>query len=95
MFLALIAFGLSLIVKLETESQKTPWEFFQFLQTYLYKSVSSFKKKLKPKKKKKSKGRQKIPIPIQKKTPSFGNVALIKEVKKKEVRKHPRKLGNY
>ena len=95
MFLALIAYGLSLIVKLQTMSEKTPWEFFRVLQTYLYKSVCSFKKALRTKKKKKSKGRQKVPIPIEKKTPSFGNVALVKEVKKKEDRKSPRKLGNY
>jgi hypothetical protein len=95
MFLALIAYGLSLIVKLQTMSEKTPWEFFRILQTYLYKSGCSFKKALRTKKKKKSKGRQKVPIPIEKKTPSFGNVALVKEVKKKEDRKSPRKLGNY
>jgi hypothetical protein len=95
MFLALIAYGLSLIVKLQTKSEKKPWEFFRILQTYLYQSVSSFKKALRIKKKRKSKGRQKVPIPIEKKTPSFGNVALVKEVKKKEDRKHPRKLGNY
>ena len=44
MFLALIAYGLSLIVKLQTMSEKTPWEFFRILQTYLYKSVSSLRK---------------------------------------------------
>ena len=95
MFLALIAFGVSLIVKLQTFSKKTTWEFFRILQTYLYKSVSSFKKALRLKRKKKSKGRQKIPIPIEKRTPSFGNVALVKEVMMREKRKSERKLGNY
>ena len=76
-------------------SEKTPWEFFRILQIYLYKSVSSYKKALKIKRKKQSKGRQKVPIPIEKKTPSFGNIALVKEVKKKEDRKSPRKLGDY
>ncbi|MFD1781760.1 IS4 family transposase [Fredinandcohnia salidurans] len=95
MFLALIAYGVSLIVKLQTGSKKTPWEFFRILQTYLYKSVSAFNKTLRIRRKKKSKGRQKIPIPIKKKKPSFGNVALVKEVVKKENRKSERKLGNY
>lgn len=95
MYLALIAYGLSLIVKLETKSDKTPWEFFRVLQIYLYQSVSSFKKALRPKKKKKSKGRQKVPIPIEKKKPSFGNVAMVKEVVKKQNRKSERRLGNY
>jgi hypothetical protein len=95
MYLALIAYGLSLIVKLQTKSEKTPWEFFRLLQTYLYKSVSSFKKGLRPKKKRKSKGRQKVPIPTGKTVPEFGNVTLVKEVKKKEEQKNPRKLGNY
>lgn len=74
MYLALIAYGLSLIVKLQTESKKTAWEFFRILQTYLYKTRASFNKALKPKKKKKSKGRQKIPIPLEKKKPFFGTV---------------------
>jgi hypothetical protein len=46
-------------------------------------------------KKKKSKGRQKIPIPLEKEKPSFGNIALVKEVVKKQRRKNERKLGNY
>ena len=95
MFLALIAYGLSLIVKLEAYSEKTPWEFFRALQTYLYKTVSSFKKALRLKKKRKSKGRQKVPIPIEKRPPSFGNVALVKDKPNKSKRKNERKLGNY
>lgn len=96
MFLALIAFGLSLIVKLQTESDKTPWEFFRMLQTYLYKSVSSFRKALRLKKKKTSKGRQKVPIPSEKKPPSLGNVALKKKEKRKKDKNTRReKLGNY
>lgn len=95
MFLALIAYGLSLIIKLETKSKKTPWEFFRILQTYLYKSVSSFKKGLQLKKRKKSRGRQKVPIPIEKNKPSFGNIAMVKEIVKKQMRKDERKLGNY
>jgi hypothetical protein len=63
--LVLIAYGLSLIVKLETKSEKTPWEFFRILQTYLYKSVSTFKKALRLKKKKKSKGKTESPYSNQ------------------------------
>lgn len=78
MFLALIAYGVSLIVKLQMNSQKTAWDFFRILQTYLYKSISSFKKGLGTRKKRKSKGRQKVPIPSSG-TLLFGNVALVKE----------------
>jgi hypothetical protein len=99
MFLALIAFGVSLIVKLQTRSQKTPWEFFRILQTYLYKSFASFKRALKQKKKRTSKGRQKVPIPLEKKQPMFGNVAMLKEKPKiqkmKNKRKNEKILGNY
>ena len=84
MFLALIAYGLSLIIKLQTHSCKSPWEFFRLLQTYLFKSVSSFERALKFKKKKVSKGRQKVPIPQPKPTVDFGNVAINKTEKKKK-----------
>ncbi len=94
MFLALIAFGVSLIVKLQTKSKKTPWVFFRILRTYLFlpgkKVLNELNRKMK-----KSKGRQKVPIPLEKEKPSFGNVALVKEVVKKEKRKSERKLGNY
>ncbi len=48
-------------------------------------------------KKKKSKGRQKVPIPLEKKSPCFGKVALLKkEVKrKKKVDTRGEKLGSY
>ncbi|MBM7648456.1 hypothetical protein JOC78_001398 [Bacillus ectoiniformans] len=95
MFLAVIAYGLSLIVKLQMESQKTAWEFFRLLQTYLYQTNASFKKALKPKRVKRvSKGRRKVPIPSKKNTLHVGTVALVKEVVPKERRKDNR-LGNY
>lgn len=78
MFLALIAYGLSLIMQLESDSSIKAWNFFRLLQTYLYQSVKSFRKALVPKRKKKSKGRQKVPIPRTKVKPSFGTVALVK-----------------
>ncbi|WP_096189677.1 IS4 family transposase [Evansella halocellulosilytica] len=85
MFLSLIAYGLSLIVKLQTNSNKSAWEFFRLLQTYLFKTVGSFKRALKRKKKRTSKGRQKVPIPKPKVKPDFGDVALDKtELKKKK-----------
>lgn len=83
MFLALIAYGLCLIVKLETGSTKTLWDFFQLLQIYLYKTWSSFIKALKRKKTKTSRGRQKVPIPLEKKPIVFGTVAMYKEKRKK------------
>jgi hypothetical protein len=82
MFLALIAFGISLIIKLQTESTKTPWDFFRILQTYLYLPGKRMLKELN-RNKKKSKGRQKVPIPLVRETPSFGSVALVKEKGKK------------
>ncbi|MBY0124576.1 IS4 family transposase [Bacillus sp. S/N-304-OC-R1] len=98
MFLALIAFGVSLIIKLQTKSTKTSWVFFRILQTYLFLPGDKLLIELK-RKKKKSKGRQKIPIPIEKEKPSFGNIALVKESGKKQRnkndRKHEKKLGNY
>lgn len=81
MFIALIAFGLSLILKLETKSKKTPWRFFRVVQTYLYLPGRRIFKELE-RKKKRSKGRQKIPIPPNKSRPLLGNVALVKEKKK-------------
>lgn len=87
MFLALIAYGLTLIVKLQTNSKKTPWEFFRLLQTYLYKTVGSFTKALNKKNKKTSKGRQKVPIPKQKVSPELGNVALDKKGTKERKRR--------
>lgn len=94
MFLALIAFGLSQIVKLQTKSTKTSWEFFRILQTYLYQGVNSLLKELN-RKKKKSKGRQKVPLPLEKEKPWFGNVALVKEKTYKTKRRNENKLGNY
>lgn len=82
MFLALIALGVSLIIKLQTNSTKTPWDFFRVLQTYLYLPGKRIYKELN-RKKKKSKGRQKVPIPIEKGKPSFG-IALVKKERKRK-----------
>lgn len=81
MFLALIALGISLILKLQTHSTKTPWQFFRVLQTYLFQTIQSFMKELQRKKKKTSRGRKKVPIPSPTIMPCFGTVAMIKEKK--------------
>lgn len=83
MFLALITYGLALIIKLVTRTTKTQWQLLRLIRTYLYKSFDDFQAELNRKKLKTSKGRQKVPI-SKKKGPVFvGNVALIKEKKKK------------
>jgi hypothetical protein len=79
MFLALIAYALSVIVKLETGSTKTQWGFFRILGTYLFKTMKEFQEEL-FRKKKVSKGRQKIPIP-RKRDVIVGTVAKWKEIK--------------
>lgn len=98
MFLALIAYGVSLIVKLQTKSKKTPWVFFRVMQTYLYLPGIKMLKELE-RETKKSSGRQKVPIPIEKKKPLFGSIALVKEKVRKQsnnnMRKNEQKLGNY
>lgn len=83
MFLAMFAYGLTLIMKLKTKPNKTTWEFFRLLQTYLYRRADSFIKILNRNKNKTSKGRQKAP-PKPNPTPFFGTVALIKTERKKE-----------
>lgn len=83
MYLALIAYGLSLIVKLQTGINTTQWQFFRNLQTYLYQPIKFFLKEFK-RKKKRSKGRQKVPLPKVKLLPSFGSVAMVKEIRKKK-----------
>ncbi|MDG5788948.1 IS4 family transposase [Evansella sp. AB-P1] len=96
MFLALTAYVVTMIVKLQMESCKSPWEFFRLMQTHLYKTVSSFKKALRRKKKSNSKGRQKVPIPDRKAEPNYGKVTIVK-LKSKETQERTQtpKLGNY
>jgi hypothetical protein len=83
MFLALIALGLSLIVQLLTKSNKTQWEFFRALQTYLYQPMDKLLKEL-FRKKKKSKGRQKIPIKRKEENLFVGTVAVYKKLARKK-----------
>lgn len=85
MFLALIAYGLSLIVKLQTKTTKTQWEFFRILQTYLYQPKQNLMKEL-ARKSKKSKGRQKVPIPNKKENLFVGTVAVYKHITKSRIK---------
>lgn len=83
MFIALAAFGLAQILQLKTRTSKTLWAFLQLMRTYMFKSWGAFEEALFRKKSKTSRGRQKVPIPKKKETVFKGNVALIKEKKKK------------
>lgn len=85
MFLALIAYGLALIVQLKTDTgrKKTLWVFLRLLRTYFDKSWDEFSNELFRKKKKSSNGRQKVPIPKVKQNSFIGTVAKIKPQNKK------------
>ncbi|WP_371069882.1 IS4 family transposase [Sediminibacillus sp. JSM 1682029] len=83
LFLALIAYCLALIFQLKTKTTRTLWEFLRLMRTYMFKPYEVFIKALNAKKSKTSRGRQKIPIPKQRGTPFKGNVAIIKEQKRK------------
>ncbi len=87
MFIAMIAYILTLIVKLKTNSKKKPLSILTHIRTYLNRSWEEFIAALDYKPKKTSKGRQKIrekpKIEI-----NYGNVALVNlEKKKREKRK--------
>lgn len=83
MFLALVAYGLALILQIKLESKKTLWQFLRLLRIYMYKPYSEFRKTLHRTKSKTSRGRQKIPIPKKKETKFQGDIAIIKPQKKK------------
>jgi hypothetical protein len=84
MFLALIAYGLTLLLKLKTGSKKTHWGFFRLVTTYLYHPYKELITELNRTKSKTSKGRQKVPIPLEKEKPDYGTVAMFKEKKVKK-----------
>ncbi|MGJ9460720.1 transposase, partial [Oceanobacillus sp. CF4.6] len=83
MFLALAAYGLALILQLQTKSKKKLWPFLRLMRTYMYKSYDEFIEELHRSKSKTTRGRQKIPIPKKKETKFEGNIAIIKPRKKK------------
>jgi len=84
MFLALIAYGVSLIVKLQKQTKKTQWQVLQLLRIYLYKSTLELDEALNRRKKKTSKGRQKVPLRKEKETVFVGSVAMIKPKPKRK-----------
>lgn len=86
MFIAMIAYILTLIVKLKTNSKKTTSTILTLIRTYIDKSWEEFIEALEYKPKKTSKGRQKIrekpKIEID-----YGKVALVNLEKKKRERR--------
>ncbi|MFC4025581.1 IS4 family transposase [Oceanobacillus longus] len=83
MFLALAAYGLALILQLQTKSKKKLWPFLRLMRTYMYKPYNVFMEALHREKSKTSRGRQKVPLPKKKETEFEGNIAIIKPQKKK------------
>uniref|UniRef100_UPI00064D7CCE transposase n=1 Tax=Ornithinibacillus californiensis TaxID=161536 RepID=UPI00064D7CCE len=83
MFLALAAYGLALILQLQTKTDKKLWPFLRLMRTYMYKTYNEFFKELHRKKSKTSKGRQKVPDHKKKQTEFEGSIAIIKPRKRK------------
>ncbi|WP_404328411.1 IS4 family transposase [Mesobacillus maritimus] len=86
MFIAMIAYILTLIVKLKTKSQKSLKFILTNIRTYFDKTWEVFITAIEFKPKKTSKGRQKIPDKPKKEI-FYGSVALIGEKKKRIKRK--------
>ncbi|MCF8568379.1 IS4 family transposase [Alicyclobacillus tolerans] len=59
-FLALIAYGITLLLKLMTKTKKTQWEMFILLRTYAERAWSTFWKALRRPPSRTSRGRQKV-----------------------------------
>lgn len=85
MFIAMIAYILTLIVKLKTKSNKTMLTILTHIRTYFDRTWEDFLNALEYKPKKTSKGRQKI-AEKPKIEIIYGNVALTGETKKKRSR---------
>lgn len=86
MFIAMIAYILTLIVKLQTKSNKSLLTILTYIRTYFDKTWDEFEASLEYQPTKTSKGRQKIPEKPKKEI-YYGTVALIGEKKKKRIRK--------
>ncbi|QGG49259.1 IS4 family transposase [Heliorestis convoluta] len=84
MFIALIAYGLSLIVKLKMKTNKTHQQVLTLLRVYFYKTWGEFIEELYSKPQKTSKGRQKVPDKKKKLVKFPGTVAKIKGQDKKQ-----------
>lgn len=85
MFIAMIAYILTLIVKLKTKSKKTMLSILTHIRTYFDRAWDEFETALEHKPKKTSKGRQKIPE--KPKIINYGSVALIAEEKTKRIKR--------
>jgi hypothetical protein len=86
MFIAMIAYILTLIVKLKTKSEKSLLSVLTYIRTYFDKKWDEFVAALEFQPSRKSKGRQKVPEKPKPET-YYGNVALIGEKKKKRIRR--------
>lgn len=86
MFIAMIAYMLTLIVKLKTKTKKSLLSVLTHIRTYIEKNWSEFIDALNDKPQKTSRGRQKIPDK-PKKDINYGNVAIIGEKYKKRIRR--------
>ncbi|MBU9712541.1 IS4 family transposase [Evansella tamaricis] len=86
MFIAMITYLITLIVKLNTKSDKTMLDILKHIRAYICNSWKQFTAALAYKPKKTSKGRQKIPEK-PKKDVVYGSVALIVDKRKKRIKK--------
>lgn len=77
MFLALMAYGAALIVKLETKTRKSIFEALRLIRTYADKGWNAFLKELNRKPTRTSKGRQKVPKNKEPVYPFVGTVAKV------------------
>jgi hypothetical protein len=82
MFLAMIAYGLILQIKLILKTKKTTWVVLRLVRTYLHRPWEKLIEEMNRKKSRTSKGRQKIPDRKAKKLVLAESVAIIKEKKK-------------
>lgn len=81
-FLALIALGVSLIMKIRMNASRTAWQFFRVLQTCLYLPVQEMLREV-HRKRKPSKGRRKVARSLPPAPVSLGGIALKKNKKSK------------
>jgi len=86
MFIGMIAYILTLIVKLITNSKKTLKEILMYIRSFFDKNWNHFMDKLNKIPKKTSKGRQKVPDK-PKKNVNFGSVALVHKENAKRIKK--------
>jgi len=77
MFLALMAYGAALLVKLETQTQKSIFQVLRLLRTYADKSWKAFLKELNHKPTRTSKGRKRVPKNKDPVNPFVGTVAKV------------------